>query len=64
MDTDKEGITSIGNDTCKGRKCESSVNIKIIQNSVQRGERDVHPEKSSTGPWLDKEIVEGSLSGR
>lgn len=28
------------------------------------GEGDMHPEKSSTGLRLDKEIVEGSLSGR
>lgn len=40
------------------------MNIKNIQNIVQRGEREMHPEKSGTGSSLDKEIVEDSLSER
>lgn len=62
MDTEEEGIPSIVNVICKGRRYESWVNIKNIQNIVQRGEREMHPEKSGTGFSLDKEIVEGSSS--
>lgn len=60
---DEKAATSRGNVTYKGRKHESLVSAKNTQDTVERGGRRMHPERSSAGFWT-KEAVEDFLSGR